>query len=71
MIKCANCIYSEVLVKSGDIFNFINPVGSEVQRSHEKTVLLCRARPPITGEWPQVSEEDWCGSFNPGEEVSE
>ncbi len=66
-VKCTNCAFCEVVVKEGDLFTFINPYGEEVNRKHENTVFICRANPPIGGDWPQVTEEDWCGKFQPKE----
>jgi len=43
----------------------LNPVGDEVTKIHEDTVLICRAMPPIAGSFPQVTEDDWCGQFSP------
>lgn len=62
-VSCSNCIYSDLLVKKGDVYTFLNPLGDEVSRVHQQTVLLCRAMPPIAGTWPQVDSEDWCGQF--------
>jgi hypothetical protein len=42
----------------------LNPVGDEVTKIHEETVLICRAMPPIAGSFPQVAEDDWCGQFS-------
>lgn len=42
----------------------LNPVGDEVTKIHEDTVLICRAMPPIAGSFPQVTEDDWCGQFS-------
>lgn len=64
--SCVNCIYADLLVKEGDTYSFINPHGDEVVRVHPQTVLLCRAMPPIVGQWPQVSKDDWCGQFDSG-----
>ena len=61
MSSCASCKFSEILVKEGDTYSFLNPLGEEVTRIHEANVLLCRAMPPIAGAWPQVSPDDWCG----------
>lgn len=66
--KCSNCVFGDVAVKEGDAYTFLNPYGEEVTRVHQQTVLLCRAMPPIVGQWPQVSPDDWCGHFDTGEE---
>lgn len=63
-INCMNCAYGEVVVTSGDIFTLLNPIGEEVEKLHDKTVLICRQSPPIGGEWPEVFENDWCGKFH-------
>lgn len=67
---CPECIFCEVVVKEGDQFTFINPHGESVHRNHDRTVYICRANPPITGDWPQVSENDWCGQFQKEEDGS-
>lgn len=54
-----------MLVSKGSTFSMLNPVGDEVTRIHEETVLICRAMPPISGSFPQVAEDDWCGQFSP------
>jgi hypothetical protein len=41
----------------------MNPIGYEILRSHTETVLLCRAMPPLAGQFPQVSTDDWCGHY--------
>jgi hypothetical protein len=61
--SCEFCAFSELLVKEGDTFTFLNPNGDEVVRMHPCSVLQCRAMPPIAGTWPQVELEDWCGYF--------
>lgn len=66
--KCGNCIFGDIAVKEGDPYTFMNPHGEEVVRVHQQTVLLCRAMPPIAGQWPQVLPEDWCGHFQPEQE---
>lgn len=58
--QCIDCIYSETVVNEGDEYNFLNPNGDIVIRKHNTTVHVCRYNPPITGEWPQVTNEDWC-----------
>jgi hypothetical protein len=70
-ISCINCVFGEVVVSSGEIFTLLNPIGEEVQKSHDKTVLICREGPPTGGEWPEVFENDWCGKFQPKENVNE
>lgn len=70
-INCTKCVFCELVVKAGDLFTFINPVGEEVDRYHSNNVYICRANPPITGDWPQVSEKDWCGKLQLKEEISE
>ena len=66
-IKCTNCVFCDLIVKEGDLFSFLNPHGDEVNRQHERNVYICRASPPIAGDWPQVSEDDWCGGFKPSD----
>lgn len=61
--SCADCAYSEVVVQEGDVYSFLNPHGEEVLRAHQQTVLICRAFPPFVGQWPQVTQEDWCGRW--------
>lgn len=64
MIKnCINCLHSELVVEEGDSYKFLDPYGDEVARVHQQTILLCRAMPPITGSWPHVAVDDWCGYF--------
>ena len=64
MIKsCVSCVFAEVLVREGETYTFLDPFGDEVVRVHGQTVLQCKALPPVTGTWPQVSTEDWCGYF--------
>lgn len=67
-IKCTNCVFCELVVEAGDLFTMLDPYGEEVERQHSSTVYVCRANPPITGDWPQVSDNDWCGKFQPKEE---
>lgn len=67
-IKCTNCLFCELVIKEGDLFTMLDPYGEEVNRSHDSSVYICRANPPIGGDWPQVSEDDWCGKFQPKEE---
>lgn len=69
-VNCKNCVFFELVVKAGDLFSFINPHGDEVSRQHDRTVYICRANPPIGGDWPQVTEDDWCGGFKLNEDVS-
>ena len=45
----------------GDDYTFLNPHGDTVVRKYDRSVFICRYNPPLTGEWPQVSEDDWCG----------
>lgn len=59
--QCTNCIYSEKIVNMGDDYTFLNPHGDTVVRKYDRSVFICRYNPPLTGEWPQVSEDDWCG----------
>lgn len=61
--KCIDCIYCEVLAEQGDIYRMLNPHGDEVERQYENNILICRESPPISGSFPQVSAEDWCGKF--------
>lgn len=61
--KCILCKWSEVLAEEGDLYTMINPHGDEVQRKYESNIIICRESPPISGSWPQVSVEDWCGRF--------
>jgi hypothetical protein len=63
-MKCGDCVFSEVLVKKGTPYTILNPVGTEITRVHEDTVLICRAMPPLGGSFPQVTEDDWCGQFS-------
>jgi hypothetical protein len=63
-MKCGDCFFSEVLIKKGTPYTILNPVGTEITRVHEDTVLICRAMPPLGGSFPQVTEEDWCGQFS-------
>jgi len=62
---CADCTFSEQIVTSGEEYTFLNANGDAVVRKHEQSIYLCRFNPPIAGEWPQVSEEDWCGMGEP------
>jgi hypothetical protein len=64
-LSCAACKYGEVLVSKGSPFVVLNPIGDEVTKIHEETVLICRAMPPLGGSFPQVAETDWCGEFKP------
>jgi hypothetical protein len=66
-VKCENCVFFDLVVEAGELFKFINPRGDEVSRQHDSNVYICRASPPITGDWPQVSTDDWCGKFQPKE----
>lgn len=66
-VKCKNCTFFEIVIEQGDLFTFFNPNGDEVNRKHERAVYICRANPPIGGDWPQVVEDDWCGGFKPSE----
>ena len=61
--SCADCKYSIYIVKEGQEYNFTNPLGDTSTRVHKQSVLLCRAMPPLIGEWPTVLESDWCGYF--------
>lgn len=61
--SCLNCIYSDVVAKAGELYTFLNPHGTDITRKYDNTIILCRAEPPISGSWPQVTEEDWCGRF--------
>jgi len=70
-IRCTDCIFCDLILKEGDLFNFINPVGYEVSRTHDSNVYICRANPPIGGDWPQVTKNDWCGKFQPAEVIEE
>lgn len=63
LVSCEKCVFCELVVREGDLFSFINPLGEEVSRKHESNILICRFNPPITGDWPQVSADDWCGKF--------
>lgn len=67
-IKCTNCVFCELVVSEGELYTFINPLGDQVSRQHDRTVYICRANPPIGGDWPQVTENDWCGRFEKKEE---
>ena len=69
-IKCSNCIFFDIIANSGDLLTYRDPHGNERARLREESISICRALPP-TNEWPAVEPNDWCGSFNPGEEVSE
>lgn len=69
--RCADCVYSEVIVKQGESYTFLFPDGTDGERQYSSTVLLCRAMPPIVGQWPQVTEDDWCGQFDTGAESSD
>lgn len=62
-ISCEKCLYAELLVKAGDTYSFLSPLGQEVERKHINTILICRRYPPIAGQFPQVTTEDWCGEF--------
>lgn len=62
---CINCIYCDKIVNEGDDYSFINPHGDIVVRKHAAPVYVCRYNPPLAGDWPQVSEDDWCGQGKP------
>ena len=66
-INCTKCMFCEQVVKAGDMFTILDPYGQEVNRKHGHNLYICRANPPITGDWPQVTEDDWCGGFKPRE----
>lgn len=68
-IKCTNCIFCELVVQEGELYSFINPMGDEVNRQYDRNVHICRANPPISGDWPQVTDSDWCGRFEKKEEA--
>ena len=61
--SCADCKYSTYIVKEGEKYEFTNAFGDSSTRVHQQSVLLCRAMPPIIGQWPTVLETDWCGYF--------
>jgi len=61
--SCEKCTFCELVVNKGDSFTIFNPIGEEVHKVHQSNVLICRYHPPISGDWPQVSEDDWCGKF--------
>ena len=63
MSKCPECKYSEKVLEAGNQYTFRNPNGDEVTRQYGQTVYICRANPPISGDWPQVTADDWCGMF--------
>lgn len=67
-VNCVNCLFFEVVAKSGDPFVYMDPHGNEKTKTRDTNVSICRAMPPMNG-WPLVDEDDWCGKFNPGEEV--
>lgn len=62
-IKCTQCVFCDIAVNEGDEYSFLGPWGDEVTRVHEATVYVCRFWPPIAGQWPQVSDDDWCGQY--------
>ena len=66
-MKCPDCTYCEVVVKEGDPYTYINAYGDELHRVHDSTLYICRSNPPITGRWPEVLEDDWCGEFTKNE----
>ena len=68
-VKCKNCLFFETVVQAGELFTFINPHGDEVNREHSSNIHICRANPPIGGDWPQVTEDDWCGMFKENEKL--
>lgn len=70
MISCSNCVFFDILAKAGDTLISTDPHGNQKTKIREENVSICRAGPPYNG-WPLVDETDWCGKFNPGEEVSE
>jgi hypothetical protein len=70
-INCTKCVFCELVVKAGDLFTVLDPYGMEVNKSHGNDVYICRALPPITGDWPEVTENDWCGKFQPKENINE
>ena len=56
--NCGNCEYLGAVL-----------VGESLEHPHFK---ICRRNPPlvvsptsISGIWPRVEEDDWCGEFNP------
>jgi hypothetical protein len=66
-VKCINCAFSEIVVKEGDLFTVLDPHGIEVNKKYDQSVYICRAGPPIAGDWPHVTEDDWCGGFKPND----
>jgi hypothetical protein len=56
---CSDCRYREVIIAGDD--DDAEPV-MECRR-HPPTVVLWNDDPIIL--WPQVSEGDWCGDFQP------
>lgn len=62
-VSCVNCVFCEQVVKDGDIFTILDPHGDEIERQHASDVFICRALPPITGSWPEVTTSDWCGKW--------
>lgn len=64
-MNCKDCKYSQVIVEKGQHYTMLNPVGDEITRLYEDTIMICRWAPPISGSWPQVGTEDYCGKFEP------
>jgi len=62
-MTCERCTFSQILINKGENYSFLDPNGEEVVRTHQQTILECRAMPPLAGSWPHVSTEDWCGYF--------
>ncbi len=69
-ITCETCNFSEVVAVKDQPYSYLNPFGEEVHKTHSETILVCRAMPPITGDWPRVSLDDWCGYFKSGSNSS-
>jgi hypothetical protein len=61
---CKNCVYAEMVAKEGEVFTIRDPLGNEINRVYEASAYLCRFAPPLTGQWPIVQSDDWCGQYS-------
>lgn len=62
-MTCKDCKYSQLLAEEGEQYVLRNPVGDEITRAYESNILICRWFPPVSGQWPQVSDNDFCSKF--------